>query len=66
MSAIAVDHQVLPEEGVFDELGYHPAIVNFHSRPVSVKDTHNSSIQIVVSTIGYRGNLRQTLSLRIN
>ena len=63
LAAIAINRQIVPAKRLNDEVRDDTAIIRTHPWPISVEDTNNTDVHIVLAVIIKEEGLRDTLPL---
>src|SRR5438105_9873419 len=49
LAAIAIDGKFLAGQSLLHKIGNHPAIIQLHERTISVKDSSNAGMQLLIA-----------------
>ena len=66
LSAVAINGQVFAAQRLFHEVGDHAAVIQLHTRAVSIEDAHDARVHAVVAVVSHGHGFGKTLGLVIN
>src|SRR5262249_20646537 len=63
---IAADGEILPQERLFHKVGDYAAIVQLQSGTVSIENSHDPGVQVMITVVGHGSSFGKAFSFVID